>query len=127
MLDGQIISEGIIGYEHRWGVSSTVRYHREEIDNPAADESSIKYVLDAIVDESPAVTQFEVAFPTTPPGTEWFEATNQATELRMFGTRVLCDAPTCAAILERADALDAFVVDFELTAEVETLRAAAVN
>jgi hypothetical protein len=111
------------GYAHRWGVEARVRYHVETIDDPPADGSSRRYVVDDVVSEIEDVAgrEFALSFPQTPPGTGWFTAAG-AGQLDMSGTAVACDPIVCNDILNRAEARAGFSVRFQI-AGPDALRA----
>jgi hypothetical protein len=106
---------GLEGYAHRWGVEARVRYHVETVGDPPADGSSLRYVVDEVVAEieDEARREFALSFPQSPPGTGWFAAAG-AGQLDMAGTDVACDPAVCNDILNRAEALAAFSVRFEI-------------
>jgi hypothetical protein len=115
------------GYAHRWGVEARIRYHVETVDDPPADGSSRRYVVDEVVAEieDEAGREFALSFPQTPPGTGWFTAAS-AGQLDMSGTDVACDPVVCNDILNRAEALVGFSVRFEI-AGPDALRALRVE
>lgn len=118
---------GLEGYAHRWGVEARIRYHVETVEDPPADGSSLRYIVDEVVaeiEDEPG-REFALSFPQTPPGTGWFEAAG-AGQLDMAGTDVACDPVVCGDIMNRAEARAAFSVRFEI-AGPDALRAIRVQ
>lgn len=122
-----LIYGGLSGYSQRWGVEAHVRYHVETIDDPPADGSSTRYVIDEIVAEIEDADgpEFDVSFPDAPPGNGWFSA-DGAGRLDMAGTTVVCDPAVCDDILVRTDATVSFTVRFALVGP-DMLRALRVD
>jgi hypothetical protein len=118
---------GLSGYSHRWGVEAHVRYHAETIDDPPADGSSRRYVVDEVVAELEGAVgpEFDLAFPDVPPGNGWFSV-GGVDRLDMAGTIVACAPAVCNDILARTDATVAFTVRFALVGP-NSLRALRVD
>ncbi len=123
----RLVYDGLEGYSHRWGVEARVRYHVETVDDPPADGSSERLVVDEVVAEieDAAGPEIELSFPQTPPGTGWFAAAGTG-QLEMGDTDVICDPVVCEEILNRTSALAGFSVRLEIVGAT-TLRALRVQ
>ncbi len=120
--------DSIEGFSFRWGTEATVRYSIEEIDNPPADGSSLRYRLEQTVNvelDDPGTT-YELTFRAAPVDDDWFGPdTAGPGTVDMVGTRVACDQAICDQLL--AGSSSTTRVTFELTSTPLTpLRAVAV-
>lgn len=109
---------GIDGFEHRWGVETELRYHEVPAENPLADESSVRFVLDEIVRETPrSDPEFELSFSELAPGNVWF--LGESSPLDMRGTSVDCAPSVCSELLTHQAV--GFTATMQFTSENERL------
>lgn len=106
VIDGSGVVErfygGIEGFTFRWGVESTIVYRVEDVEDPPADGSSQRLILEEVVEERlDVVDQFALVFAELGPGSTWLQAGATPGEVTLVGsTRVACTEPTCSALLE---------------------------
>lgn len=121
--------EGIEGFDFIWGFEVTLRYQIEAVDDPPADGSSLRYVLDdvmAVREELPGAP-FTATFSPEIIGESWFAA-DVTGVVSMVGTPVSCEQSLCDALVAAGtDIGTAFRVSFEHTGAVVPLRAAALE
>lgn len=129
--DGELdlFYEGIEGFDFRWGVEVTLRYQVEDVDDPPADGSSLRYVLDDVMsarEELPGAP-FTATFNPGVIGEAWFAADVPGV-VSMVGTRVSCEQPLCDALVAAGtDVGPSFRVSFEHTGALVPLRATALE
>ncbi len=113
---------GIEGYDHRWGVESEITLRREVVENPPADGSSQRLILeDTIVENDIPLGAFDLEFPAGP---DWFSGTG--TEVELLGTTIECELAVCDELRAADQSAAAFTVDVELV-DADTLRATGVG
>ncbi|MBK9033558.1 MAG: DUF4377 domain-containing protein [Myxococcales bacterium] len=119
MSDGGAVDyayEGIRGFTHTWGVTTRLRYHVEQVDDPPADGSAKTLVLDEILEVTPAEAgrAFDLAFAHAPQ--PWFATVGD--HLRLVDrVDVACAADVCAAITALDVPDGTYAVDLEFTGD----------
>jgi len=121
-------SGGIDGFEFRWGVETTLRYHVEDIEQPLADGPSELHILDEVIAvrvEAPGTT-FTTRFLPAETDDVWFEADVPGV-VGYFGTPVACEAAICDQLVAPQVVGSRRDVTFEHTGLLVPLRATAVQ
>jgi len=115
--EAEVMYDSFTGWTHRWGVETRLRYHVEAIEDPPADGSDRRMVVDEIVEEraDEVGQEFELSFMETGPDSGWFVAADD--RLIMVDTAVACEAALCADVLARTASGAPFSATFDLTGD----------
>ncbi len=124
----QFLYQGIGGFTFRWGTETTLRYRVEDVDDPPADGSSVRYVLEDVLDrrELAAGTAFTTRFGPAEADERWFRA-DEAGVVDYLGTAVACEAAVCDALVAPQAFGSERDVTFAHTGHLIPLRAIAVQ